>query len=219
MNNHNHSPSSSCGKLIPMSCVSSFYELSAILSNGKMEQFAKFDGKVTLVVNMASCDKNTKKELLQLNELVSTCGTRGLVVLVFPSNQLGKLEPLENTEMSPFFYYVRPGSKFEPRFVLFSKVLVNGSDCHPIYEFLKMKQPYPADDDCQISRDHTFICWDPVTRHDVSGNYEKFIISHDGTPVKRYTQKAPFEQIKRDIEIQLKRIPKQPKEHLHVVHH
>jgi glutathione peroxidase len=116
-------------------------------------------------------------------------------------------------------YHVRPGSKFEPKFVLFSKVLVNGSDSHPIYEFLRMKQPYPIDDDCQISRDHTLICWDPVTRHDISGNYEKFLISHDGVPVKRYTQKASFEHIKKDIEIQLKRIPKQPKDHLHVYHH
>lgn len=183
-----------------------------------MDQFSKYDGKVTLVVNMASCDKNTKKELLQLNELVSSCGSRGLVVLVFPSNQLGKLEPLENNEMLPFLYHVRPGLKFEPKFVLFSKVLVNGSDSHPVYEFLRLKQPYPTDDDCQISRDHTMICWDPVTRHDISGNYEKFLISHDGIPVKRYTQKASIETLKRDIDIQLKRIPKQPKDHLHVFH-
>jgi hypothetical protein len=43
-----------------------FYELSAVNVNNKMDQFSKYEGKVTLVVNMASCDKNTKKELLQV---------------------------------------------------------------------------------------------------------------------------------------------------------
>jgi hypothetical protein len=66
MNNHNYSSFSPFGKLMPVSCISSFYELSAVNVNNKMDQFSKYEGKVTLVVNMASCDKNTKKELLQV---------------------------------------------------------------------------------------------------------------------------------------------------------
>ena len=53
-------------KPIPVLSVSSFYELSASLSNGKMDHFEKYHGRVTLVVNMATCDKNTKQELTQV---------------------------------------------------------------------------------------------------------------------------------------------------------
>jgi hypothetical protein len=53
-------------KPIPVLSVSSFYELSANMPNGKMDHFEKHHGKVTLVVNMASCDKNTKHELSQV---------------------------------------------------------------------------------------------------------------------------------------------------------
>lgn len=53
-------------KPIPVLSVSSFYELSATLPNGKMDHFEKYHGRVTLVVNMATCDKNTKQELTQV---------------------------------------------------------------------------------------------------------------------------------------------------------
>lgn len=53
-------------KPIPVLSVSSFYELSAYLPSGKMDHFEKYHGKVILVVNMASCDKNTKQELTQV---------------------------------------------------------------------------------------------------------------------------------------------------------
>lgn len=53
-------------KPIPVLSVSSFYELSACLPSGKMDHFEKYHGKVILVVNMASCDKNTKQELTQV---------------------------------------------------------------------------------------------------------------------------------------------------------
>lgn len=54
-------------KPIPVLSVASFYELSAYLPSGKMDHFEKYHGKVILVVNMASCDKNTKQELTQVH--------------------------------------------------------------------------------------------------------------------------------------------------------
>ena len=41
------------GALVPVSLVRSFYELSALDVDGKMVQFSRFEGRVTLVVNVA----------------------------------------------------------------------------------------------------------------------------------------------------------------------
>lgn len=50
-------------KPTPVSTVASFYELSSTLVNGKMEVFSKYEGRVILVVNIASADTNCSREL------------------------------------------------------------------------------------------------------------------------------------------------------------
>ncbi|XP_061196058.1 glutathione peroxidase 2-like [Saccostrea echinata] len=205
-------------KPIPILSISSFYELSAYMPNGRMDHFEKYHGKVSLVVNMASCDKNTKQELIQLNDFATTYGPKGLVVMAFPCNQFGKLEPLDNDEIPLFLQNVRPGSKFEPKFTIYFKIDINGSHSHPVFEYLKVKQPLPQDDDGQIVRELSEISWQPVCRSDVSWNYEKFLVSHDGQPIKRYNHKTATEIIKRDLESALRRIPKATREALQLHH-
>ncbi|XP_062586335.1 glutathione peroxidase 2-like [Saccostrea cucullata] len=205
-------------KPIPILSISSFYELSAYMPNGKMDHFEKYHGKVSLVVNMATCDKNTKQELLQLNDFATTYGSKGLVVMAFPCNQFGKLEPLDNDEIPLFLHNVRPGLKFEPKFTIYSKVDINGSHAHPVFEYLKVKQPLPQDDDGLIARELSEISWQPLCRSDVSWNYEKFLVSHDGQPIKRYNHKTTAEIIKRDLESALRRIPKATREALQQHH-
>ncbi|KAK3086672.1 hypothetical protein FSP39_021719 [Pinctada imbricata] len=215
MNNHATQLNVSFGgKPTPVSSVSSFYELSAPLLNGKMEQFSKYEGRVTLIVNMASCDTNTKKELVQLNDLLTTYTVKGLAILVFPCNQFARQEPLDNDEILPFLQSVRPGQKFEPKFTILSKVCVNGRGCIPIYEYLKLKQPAPQDDDGLISKSLADITWNPVMRSDIGWNYEKFLISSDGQPVRRYSHRTNVDVIKKDLESYLRRIPKSVREHL-----
>ena len=54
------------GKLVPVSAAHSMYELSAQLLNGRGEQFSRYEGRITLVVNIATCDTRCKQELLQV---------------------------------------------------------------------------------------------------------------------------------------------------------
>lgn len=138
--------------------------------------------------------------------------------MAFPCNQFGKLEPLSNAEIPLFLQNVRPGMKFEPKFSIYNKIDINGSQTHPVYEYLKVKQPVPQDDDGQIARDLGEIGWHPVCRSDVSWNYEKFLVSHDGQPIKRYSHRTLAETIKKDIESSLRRIPKATRE-AHQLHH
>lgn len=53
-------------KPIPVESVVSFYELSAELNAGKMDQFSHYQGRITLIVNIATGDKNATKELKQV---------------------------------------------------------------------------------------------------------------------------------------------------------
>jgi hypothetical protein len=65
MSSANHNPHGG-NKLFPVSMVTSFYELSAQLLSGRMEQFSKWEGRVSLVVNIATGDKLTRQELHQV---------------------------------------------------------------------------------------------------------------------------------------------------------
>ncbi|XP_076449258.1 glutathione peroxidase 1-like [Babylonia areolata] len=202
-------------KPVPAGAVSSLYQLSALLINDRMEALSRYEGRVCLVVNMASADPSTRSELTKLNELVRALGPRGLSVLVFPCNQLGGLEPFQNDEIPLLLQYVRPGSGFQPLFQLFAKSDVNGCHANPVYEFLRLKQPRPVDNGTILSRDR--VTWCPIARDDVGGNYEKFLVNFEGQPVKRYTHKASLEQVRGDVETQLRKIPKMIREHLGLV--
>ena len=153
--------------------------------------------------------------VFQLNELVTALGPRGLSVLVFPCNQFGGLEPFDNDEIPLVMRHVRPGNRFEPRFHLFAKCDVNGSKASPVYEFLRLRLPQPIDDNVVLSRDGgAAITWRPVTRYDVGGNFEKFLVNYEGQPVKRYTRRTSLNRISKDVESQLRKIPKAVREQL-----
>uniref|UniRef100_A0A8B9UH95 glutathione peroxidase n=1 Tax=Anas zonorhyncha TaxID=75864 RepID=A0A8B9UH95_9AVES len=74
----------------------------------------------------------------ELNALQNELGPYGLVVLGFPSNQFGKQEPGQNSEILPALKYVRPGGGFVPNFQLFQKGDVNGAKEQKVYSFLKV---------------------------------------------------------------------------------
>ena len=44
------------------------------------------------------------------------------------------------------------------------------------------------------------IIWKPVKRSDISWNFEKFLVSPDGLPVKRYSKSFLTSEIEKDIE-------------------
>ena len=63
---HNHIHGGHSTRPVPVSSVSSFFQLSAFLNNGQIEPLVKYEGRVCLVVNMASADSATKHELTQV---------------------------------------------------------------------------------------------------------------------------------------------------------
>jgi len=122
-----------------------------------------------------------------------------LVVLCFPSNQFGHQENSSGQEILNALKHVRPGNGFEPKCEMFDKVEVNGENEHPLFTYLKKQLPAPSDDQESLMGDPKFFIWKPVKRSDISWNFEKFLISPSGEPVKRYSRHFLTSDIEDDI--------------------
>ncbi len=130
----------------------------------------------------------------QLNDLMIAYGTRGLSILAFPCNQFGGCEPYDNHEITNCLRYVRPGRNFKPRFYLMGKCDVAGPTTHPVFEYLTQRLPTSSDDGRHLD-----------SSYEISANFEKFLISPDGVPMKRYTSRTRSSALAFDIEEVVKR--------------
>ena len=129
---------------------------------GKEVDLSKYDGKVVLIVNVASrCGATPQYEALQ--RLHETYKDRGLVVLGFPCNQFGRQEPGTAAEIREFCT-----ANYGVTFDMFSKVDVNGPDASPLYQHLTSEET------------------NPEFAGNVRWNFEKFLISKDGKIVNRF---------------------------------
>ncbi|KAL3969036.1 mitochondrial import receptor subunit TOM7 [Sarotherodon galilaeus] len=109
-------------------------------------------------------------------------------------------ENCTNGEILNSLQHVRPGGGFKPIFTIFEKCDVNGTSTHPVFAYLKDKLPYPDDDPNSLIQDPKFLVWSPISRTDISWNFEKFLIGPEGEPFKRYSKKFPTIDIEPDIQ-------------------
>ena len=84
---------------------------------------------MVLVVNTASYCGYTK-QYEGLEKLYAKYGSRGLVVLGFPSNDFGGQEPGSNAEIKRFCEV-----SFDVTFPLADKQIVSGANAHPLYRW------------------------------------------------------------------------------------
>ncbi|NQW30817.1 MAG: glutathione peroxidase [Ignavibacteria bacterium] len=153
------------------------HSFSVTTIDGVTQSLSEYKGKVVLLVNVASFCGYTK-QYSQLQNMYEELRERGFVVLGFPSNEFGEQEPGSDQEIKIFC-----SSKYNVTFPLFSKLVVNGNDAHPLYSYLTSgggKQELAGP-----------IRW----------NFEKFLIDTNGKIVKRYGSRAePLTDILPDIE-------------------
>lgn len=145
---------------IPAARPEELYSLSAdALVLGRKVSMCEYRGKVLLVVNVASyCGNTPQYEGLQ--NLYKTYGSRGLVVLGFPSNQFGEQEPGSSGDIKEFCE-----KTYGVEFPMFEKGDVNGPATQPVYAWLKSQPGQSAD-----------IAW----------NFEKFLIGKNGKVIQRF---------------------------------
>jgi glutathione peroxidase len=134
--------------------------------NGEDVDLSKYEGKVVLIVNVASkCGLTPQYE--QLQALHDKYAEDGLAVLGFPCNQFLWQEP-GNAEQIQEFCRVNYGVTFD----MFAKVNVKGKDACDLYKTL------------------TALDTEPVGPGKISWNFEKFVIGRDGEVVARFSPRT-----------------------------
>jgi glutathione peroxidase len=126
---------------------------------GKTATFADYQGKVLLIVNVASyCGYTPQyKGLEQLNQ---DYRAQGLRVLGFPCNDFGAQEPGTNAEIANFCE-----TSYGVSFEMMDKVHAKGAEQHPLYQTLTNSVKPQGD-----------VAW----------NFEKFLINKQGEVVARF---------------------------------
>ncbi|MEY4364930.1 MAG: hypothetical protein RLZZ305_274 [Actinomycetota bacterium] len=140
----------------------SIYSTPIARLDGTPDALSSASGKVTLLVNVASkCGLTPQYGALE--ELQKKYGDRGFTVVGVPCNQFMGQEPGSADEIQTFC-----STTYGVTFPLTEKVDVNGDGRHPLYEKL-----VPHADAEGASGD---IRW----------NFEKFLVSRDGSVVARF---------------------------------
>ncbi|CAL4063697.1 unnamed protein product [Meganyctiphanes norvegica] len=138
-----------------------------------------------------------------MNQLIEKFGDK-LAVLAFPCNQFGHQENNTDGELLNCLKYVRPGNNYVPKMEIFQKLEVNGENSHAVFQYLRSSLPTPSDDTVSLMSDPKYVIWQPLTRTDISWNFEKFLIGKNGKPFKRFSKCYETIKIASDIEDLLK---------------
>jgi glutathione peroxidase len=148
--------------------------------DGKSESLADYQGKVLLIVNVASkCGFTPQYEGLE--RLYARFRNRGFAVLGFPANDFAAQEPGTNAEIAQFCT-----TNFGVKFPVFEKITVAGTGKHPLYASLIKAQPKPTTATQDLRQHLIEFGVTPNPEPEVLWNFEKFLVDRAGTPVARF---------------------------------
>ena len=145
---------------------SKLYSFTMMDINREAVSLSQYDGKVLLLVNVASKCGFTK-QYAGLQQLYEKYKDQGFVVLGFPANNFMGQEPGTDSEIKNFCT-----TQFNVTFPLFSKISVKGKKIHPLYQYL-------------TSPEGNGEFGKPIT-----WNFNKFLIGRDGNTIARFGSKA-----------------------------
>jgi glutathione peroxidase len=155
--------------------LTSFYEFTAPLLDGTPKAMADYQGKVVLVVNVASkCGYTPQYEGLEA--LWRKYQDKGLVILGFPCNQFGEQEPGSASDIAQFC-----STTYDVSFPIFGKIDVNGDHAHPLYEYLK------------------HAAKGVLGTESVKWNFTKFLVDRQGKVVHRFAPETTPEALEGDV--------------------
>jgi len=166
-------------QVISASAADSIFDIPLKDIDGKDTSLKPYQGKVLLIVNVASKCGFTP-QYTALEALYQKYKDQGLVVLGFPCNQFAGQEPGTDAEIKQFCT-----SKYDVTFPMFDKLEVNGANRHPLYVMLAGKDsPFPGN-----------IGW----------NFTKFLIGRDGKILNRFSSsvKPDSAEVRGAIEVAL----------------
>lgn len=149
--------------------------------DGKPVDLAQYQGKVVLIVNVASkCGLTPQYEGLQA--LYAKYQKEGLVIVGVPANEFGEQEPGSDKEIKEFCT-----KNYNVTFPMLSKVVVKGDGKCDLYKFLTSKDT------------------NPKFAGEIQWNFTKFLINRNGEIVNRYEPRITPEAIDRDIKAEVEK--------------
>ena len=151
------------------------YDFKAKSLAGEDIPLKQFEGQVLLIVNTASACGFTP-QYKGLEALYQELAPRGFSVLGFPCNQFGNQEPGDAKQIEQFC-----ASNFGITFPMFAKVDVNGSNAHPLFDYLKSQKA-------------------GLLGPSIKWNFTKFLVDRSGKVVARHAPTAKPEGLAREIE-------------------
>jgi glutathione peroxidase len=134
--------------------------------DGKPTTLAAYKGKALMLVNVASKCGNTP-QYATLEALQKKYEAKGFTVIGFPCNQFGGQEPGSAEEIKTFC-----STTYGVTFPIMEKIEVNGDARHDIYKAL------------------TPIADASGRNGDIQWNFEKFVVSSDGTKITRFSPRT-----------------------------
>jgi len=147
--------------------------------NGKATTLGDFQGRALLIVNVASQCGFTP-QYAGLEALHRRFGARGFAVLGFPCDQFGHQEPGDEPTIRQFC-----ADNYDVTFPMFAKIVVNGSNAHPLYKALKQAAP------------------GLLGTQAIKWNFTKFLVDRNHSVVRRYAPTDRPDKLVLDIEAAL----------------
>jgi glutathione peroxidase len=142
--------------------ATSIYDFSMKSIDGQQVSLKSYQGKVVLLVNVASKCGFTP-QYAALESLYEKYKDKGLVIVGVPANNFMQQEPGTDAEIKTFCT-----NKYNVSFPMMSKVSVLGDDKTALYVFLTDKST------------------DPKFSGDIKWNFTKFLFDRNGSPVARF---------------------------------
>lgn len=182
--------------------MATIYDFKVLNNKGEEVDMAQYKGKVLMIVNTASkCGFTPQYDGLEA--LYKKYQDQGFVILGFPCDQFKHQEPGSDEEIAEFCR-LNHGVTFP----LMKKIDVFGENADPIYKYLTTQAP---DEEVHGLKDKaTMKLVDSISKADgreeggIRWNFTKFLISRDGTVIKRFPPVAKPEELDAEVAAMLK---------------
>ena len=182
--------------------MATIYDFKALNNKGEEVDMAQYKGKILMIVNTASkCGFTPQYDGLEA--LYKKYQDQGLVILGFPCDHFKHQEPGTDEEIAEFCR-LNHGVTFP----LMKKIDVFGENAHPIFKYLT--QQVPTEEVHGLKDKATMKMVDALSKSEgreeggVRWNFTKFLISKDGSCIKRFAPVAKPEDMEAEIENMLK---------------
>ena len=168
--------------------MTTIYEFSVTNIRGELVDWARYRGRVLLLVNVASrCGFTPQYEGLE--QLQKKYGDIGFSVLGLPCNDFGGQEPGTEKVIEEFCE-----RRFDVSFDLLAKVKIIGKEGHPLYRWLmdarlkaKSPQTFKARVFTWLQKILALVRRKPAPEEtEVTWNFHKFLIDKSGHPVDHF---------------------------------